>query len=460
MMERVREAKSLASSNPELALSICNEVLNEEPETEAGELALFLTGYILLDSGKDGLAYHVFRRCAEMRPNRSEIWSNMGMAIENIDRDKALKIFDKALEKDSSNASALANKGLMYLQTGRPQRAIEYSNRALKIDPNLNSALHNRGLAKLMLRDWSGWDEYYMTQGVKERVKRDYGAPEWEGQEGTVVVYGEQGVGDEIMFATCVPDLLETNNVILEVDKRTHSIFDRSFSCPVYGNRFSDKTELVDEHKFDYQISMGQLPYFFRRDHNSFPGNPILTPDPERVKQWSSLLDGDKPVVGFSMMGGSKETGMKYRTTTLETFLPLTENYQLVCLDYKEVDAKELEKHGIKYWPRAVKKGSDLEELLALVSCLDAVVTVCNTVVYFAGAVGVPCHVLVPEYAGYRYHSEGESFPWFNSVKLHRGDFKRSVKDINENIYRIRQKGNGSLSRSMQQYNEAFIEAV
>ena len=75
------------------------------------------------------------------------------------------------------------------------------------------------GLGKLMLREWSeGWKLYHDTLGVKHREGRDYGLPEWNGEPGTVVAYGEQGVGDEIMFATCLNELAQTNDVLFDCE--------------------------------------------------------------------------------------------------------------------------------------------------------------------------------------------------------------------------------------------------
>lgn len=454
MME-LRRAKELANDQPDEALRILNDILNKEPDTDKGHMALFMAGYIMMQADRCGLAYHIFQRCAELNPNQSDIWSNMGMCFDESDKLRAIELFQKALKLNPKNEKAIANLALMYMQTGRPKQCITLNEQALMIDPNLRSAKHNTGLAKIMMRDWSGWKDWYDTLGVKHREKKDYGVPDWNGEEGTVLVYGEQGVGDEIMFASCLRDLEKTNNVIFDCDRRLESIFKRNFDFPVYGSRFAKTLEIQEGDQFDYQCAIGQLPYFYRKKTEDFPGTPYLKPDPERVKQWDSIL-GPGPRIGICMQGGLNRTNKEMRSTTLDTFEPLFGN-NLVCLDYKGVDEEELKSHGIKYWPRAVKKGADLEELLALIACLDMVVTVCTTVVYFAGAQGIPCKVLVPKWPGYRYHISGEDFPWYKSVKLIRGQWKKSIKEINEDLHRIRSKGDCGVPRSIQQYNEAFV---
>lgn len=443
MNELLRKAKELAENEPDEALRICNEILNDSYHDEDAQIALFMAGYIMMQADRVGLAYNIFKRCAELRPNQSEIYSNMGMCLEDVKPDEAIKMFKKALKLDPNNKSALGNLGLMMLHTGKPQECISLCNRALKIDPESRAAKHNKGLAKLMKRDYRGWDEYFQTLGVKHREKRDYGFPDWNGEPGTVLVYGEQGVGDEIMFASCLEDLSKTNKIILDCDRRLESIFKRNFDFEIHGERFSSEPLLLSDEP-DYQCAIGQLPYFFRQKEYDFPGVPYLTADLERAIQWEAILSNG-PRIGIAWNGGTRNTRAKFRSIPLDDFKPILDlEAEIVNLEYKPVDADEMKSKGITNWPRAVLKGCDLEDTLALISRLDCVVTVCTTVVYLAGALGVPCYVWVPEFCGYRYHSHGNSFPWYNSVRLFRGNMEE-IADHVKSSHRIRSKGDSSI---------------
>lgn len=442
------QAKDLADTEPDESMRLCNQVMDENPESTDSHIALFMSGYLMMQAERFGIAYHIYQRCAQLRPDKAEIWSNMGMCLENINPKKAIEFFDKAFELDPNNAHALANKGLMCLQLGMPQECINFSNRALKIDPSLRSAKHNKGLAKLMLRDWSGWGDYVDTMGVKHREKRDYGLPEWDGSPGQVLVYGEQGIGDEIMFASCLPDLEKSNSIVFDCDKRLEGIFKRSFDFPIYGTRFKKQTPILDHYKPDYQCAIGQLPFYFRKKDSDFPGSPYLEPDPERVKQWDCVLS-DKPRIGIAWNGGLLNTGEKFRSTNIDNLKPLFNlDAEFVNLEYKPVDQDKMDEYGIKNWPRAVLKGCDIEETFALIANLDVVVTVCTSVVYMAGSQGIPVHVMVPDTPSYRYHLRGTDFLWHKSVKLHRGSFDKSIKRIIydlKDIHRLRSKRNDCL---------------
>ena len=440
MEEELRRAKDLAKTEPDEALRICCDVMNQDMDGKYGQMALFMSAYLMMEAERYGLAYNMYERCAQLNPNQSEIYSNMGMCLEELDPHKAKRMFQKAYHINPKNSHAYANEGLLHLQTANPKRCIELSQKALELDPNLTAAKHNTGLAQIMTRNWvDGWRNYFDTLGVKHRERRDYGLPEWNGEEGEVVIYGEQGVGDEIMFASCIPDVLKTNKVILDCDKRLEGLFKRSFDCKVYGTRFKKETPLMDAHKPQYQCAIGQLPYFYRQTDESFNGNPYLKADPERSLQWRALFDTFKgKKIGVAWSGGLPNTGSKKRTLELDDLEPLLNDKDtFISLEYKDVNQSELDKYGIKSYPRATAKGGDIDDLAALIGELDCVVTACTTVVYIAGALGVPCVVLVPREPGYRYHDKGQ-FPWYNSVHLIRqtNSWKktviRAVEEVNK----------------------------
>lgn len=422
---RLLQAKGLVHEQPDEAAYILNQILNEEFDSIHAQQALFMLGYIMMECERYGLAYHLYERCAQLNPNISDIYSNMGMCLEEFDIQKAKKMFRKAYKIKPTNANAYANEGLLHLQTANPQKCIELSEKALSLKPDLRSALHNKGLAKLMLRDWSGWEEYKDTLGVKHREIASYGLPEWNGEKGKrVLVYGEQGVGDEIMFASCLEDMAKDCDIALDCDARLLQLFDRSFNMPVYGNRFNDNKAAL-EFKPEYQCAIGQLPYYYRLN-GEYPGKPYLKPNPERCTQWRALFDtfeGKK--IGLAWSGGLPNTGQSRRSIDIADIEQLLDDNTYISLEYKE-----LTKHPkIKSYEETLK-GNDIDLLAPLIAELDLVITACTSVVYVAGALGVPCHVLVPYEAGYRYHIEGDTFPWYDSVKLFRQNKNESWRNM------------------------------
>lgn len=420
-IERLKLAHSIVHDQPDEALAICNEVLNDHIDDEIAQRALFMSGYIMMEAERYGLAFNIYQRCAQLNPRQSDIWSNMGMCLEELDTERAKMMFERAYSLDNRNHRALANHGLMCLLTGQPERCIELSAKALNLDPELRAAKHNMGLAQIMLRQWrEGWKNYADTLGVKHREARDYGVPDWNGEPGTVLVYGEQGVGDEIMFASCLADLSKTNKIVFDCDSRLEGLFARSFDFPVYGDRFKKESRAADQ-QVDYQCAIGQLPSFYRNSDAAFPGRPYLTPDPERCIQWRALFDTFKGrKIGIAWRGGLKNTGEARRSLELSDLEPLfNDRDTFISLEYKPVHKAELDKYGIKPYPRATAKGGDIDDLAALINELDIVICCCTAVFHIAGALGKRCYVIAPTAPPYIMCKTGD-LPWYHSVKTFR----------------------------------------
>ena len=390
-----------------------------------------MAGYVMMKAGRYGMALNLYQRCDAVKPDSAGTYNNMGMCLEEIDPDAALECFNRARELDPDNHHAMINTGLSELRHGNPQACLDWCDRALAVSPDSYGAYENRAQGNLMLRNWrAGWKDYQVSLGVT-RQERDYGLPVWDGQSsGQVVVYGEQGLGDEILFASCIPDLMRTNDVIIDCDRRLQGVFARSFGCPVYGTRFETNTPLLDEHKPDYQIAIGTLPLFYRNSDDSFPGSAYLTPDPDRCIQWRALLDTlphctsnavmkkrqtKGRTIGLAWQGGNKNTQRSQRSFDLDTFAPLFDlPHTFISLEYDEPDLKG---YPIRHYGRAVNKGVDYDETLALINELDLVICVTTTAVHAAGALGKECWCLVPKYPSYRFHLDG-GIPWHDSVTL------------------------------------------
>ena len=164
MDDRLLKAKELCDSEPDESLRLCNEVMNEEMTGTNAELALFMAAYVMMNAERYGLAYQMYLRCAEAAPHVSEVWSNMGMCLEEHDTEEAMRCFKKAEELNPKNFRAFANQALIYLQTGNPKKCIDYCDKALRIN-ECKAARHNKSLAQLMLRKWSqGWKGYSETR--------------------------------------------------------------------------------------------------------------------------------------------------------------------------------------------------------------------------------------------------------------------------------------------------------
>lgn len=430
LKERIGEAAWLRSQGRvDECIRLCNEILNEKFDVPE---AIFLIGHCLIDSGKIGLAHAIYMQFLRLQPNASAGWNNLGRCYqENNYLDEAERCFKRALKIEPDDYTAMANMGLIHLHRCEPDLAIRYAQNAIKIKDESKAPRFTLGMAQLMNWDWAhAWENYEATVGYdRDRKERIYGnEPRWDGTKGKcIVAYGEQGLGDEISFASCVPDFIQDcDQAVIECDSRLEGLFRRSFpKANVYGTRFKEVIDWADRHQIDGRVAFGSLPKYYRTSTEAFPGKPYLVADPERRVQWRALLDslGTKPKIGISWQGGTNRTGKSRRSVSLESLMPLLRQDAIfVSLQYKdptaEIEAFE-ETHGIKihHWKRAAE-AVDYDETAALVAELDMVVSVTTAVVHLSGALGVPALVLTPKNPRWFYGLQGESVPWYQSIQL------------------------------------------
>lgn len=389
-----------------------------------------------MHEGSYGLAYNVTKRSVDLHPGNVAGWHNLGKCYHELQKDDlADEYFRKAVKMKPDFPNALEGLSMSALHRADFGQCIDLANRALAEKPELVDARVNRGMAYLALKRWrEGWRDYDANLGRdKNRKEMKYGdEPRWDGTKGlNVVCYGEQGIGDEISFASCLSDLIaDSKSVTIEVDKRLAPLFQRAFpTTKVYGTRYKpeEARAWAGGQGFDARVALGELPKFYRNKDSDFHGRPYLIPRPDMALQWKSILDcfGDKPKIGISWTGGIPKTGAYRRSVTLDTFAPLFKGIdaEWVSLQYKDIEGikQAEEKYGVKIhdWEWGTRYW-DYDQTVALISQLDLVISVCTTVVHASGGLGKECWCLVPEVPMWRYLDTGESFPWASSVKLWR----------------------------------------
>lgn len=419
--------------------------------------AMTLAAHIMVEAERFGLAQIILRRALQIEPNIAVLWNNLGICYqEGADLDEGEMHFNRAIKLDPNDAGIYINLAQLYVNTAQPALAVKNSTKAIDLDPGMPEAYYNRSLANLMLGNWrEGWGEYDAILGIgKIRKERVYGMlPRWNGVEGkTLIAYGEQGMGDEIAFSACIPDLAKNNKVTIECNPRLQGLFRRSFGLETHGTRFMDAIPWLHDQKtgiprkIDAAVAFGSLPQHYRNETKDIPGTPYLIPDPERRLQWRALLDslGDKPKIGIAWTGGNKNTGKARRSVDLDDLLPiLRQDATFISLQY--MDAPEIHAlkrdHGITvhHWKRATQS-EDYDDTAALVAELDLVISVQTATVHLCGAIGQECWAMLPKTPRWFYGISGKTMPWYASVRLYRQKFKwvdlisEIAKDLRERI--------------------------
>lgn len=392
---------------------------------------------INLDMGRTGEAFALFERAYDIHPD-AKVLSDLGRVLTIWgEYSGALKYFTAAHEMDPKNVPAMNNAAMACTSLGLIDEAAEWLTKArtnLEWHEHFNEDYtdvdRNWAMIHLMRQDWrEGWKAYDLGLGKGDRIERGYGAwaqNRWSpmmGGQSKVVVYGEQGLGDELLFASCIPDLMkDCGNVIIETMPRLVGVFSRSFpEATVYGTRYDQHPHWVEAEKPDAKLAMGQLPGLYRNEQSDFPGTPYVKPNPQMVAMIRGLLEPlpRRKKVGLAWSGGTVQTGYMDRQVPLADLAKAFENIdaELISLQHTLGDERP-EEHGIYVFPQITHRDLDYEWTMALLSELDVVVSVPTAAVHAAGAVGTKTLVMLNDHAQWR--CGGPTMPWWNSVEVMR----------------------------------------
>ena len=257
---------------------------------------------------------------------------------------------------------------------------------------------------------------------------------EWDGSspaDKRIFVYGEQDLGEQILFASCLPELLpRTRGCRLECDWRLVSLFQRSFPLA----DVVPKSEPSDTGDCEFQIALGSLPRLLRRNETDFQrSGRWLAVDRDAVRRWRMRLADlrDRPLVGISWRGGSERDDRIRRSTTLNQWEPVLRlpKVAFVNLQYDGEPAewnavRDVLGTAIHHWDD-VNPRKHLDDFAAQIATLDLVITVDNSTAHLAGALGVPTWTLLPKEANWRWLKDRTDSPWFPSMRL----FRQQVED-------------------------------
>lgn len=411
------------------ALGLINTLLEHDPNDA---VALNFIGVIHLEMQNFQLAYQYLRRSLQEQPQRAPTWVNFGLAAHELGRnEEAINSYLESARLDHDYIKAYVNSAAVFIEESKWEEAEKACNIALEIAPDNDMARKNLAHVYLAQHKWKeGWEYWDLTLGCQYRKEWVYGDEKrWDGaKDQCVVIYGEQGLGDEINYASVIPDAIrDCKKVIIDCDPRLEKLYRRSFpKAIVHGTRREKHPEWLKDARIDARCAVSSLPRLYRNSDSDFPGTPYLKADPDLVAMFKSLWKGKK-AIGVCTHGGSKITGESWRKLEANDFIPLfSQDAVFVSLDYKGT----LGHPKINEFQWATQT-QDYDLTAALIASLDSVVGVNTTAMHCANALGVPAHVLVPTKKQWRYEPCPDgSYVWAKLAKLYHQKDGESWRDV------------------------------
>ncbi|MDA7719833.1 tetratricopeptide repeat protein [Alphaproteobacteria bacterium] len=406
-------------------------------------------GVALADQGKLEQAVEAYNKALAIKPDYAEAYCNIGVALADQGKlEQAVEAYVKALAIKPDYAEAYCNMGLALSDQGKPEEAITAYNKSLAIEPNYADAHCNMGYALLAKKDFlQGFKHHEWRWKTKKRV--DYFLksvkPMWNGEKNQrVLVWGEQGIGDEIMFSSVIFELYAASlQVLVKCDERLIPLFKRSFPADI---GYFSKSEPVPKDKYDFHIPVGSLPLTFRKSTECFRKNAsgFLKCDmakAERIKTLLTHKHGGK-IIGISWKTKSALKNASNRDIKLAELATVLDrpNNQLLCLQYGDV-FDEIEAVRRDFGINVIQFGEidnmrDIDGLASLIMACDQIVSTTNATVHLAGALGAKVTALLPFSPRWIWGTGSESL-WYESVTPIKQKSHNNWDNVLENLRSI-----------------------
>jgi tetratricopeptide (TPR) repeat protein len=440
-------------------------------------------GRLAFRMGMKDVAEQLFRRFLETHANSPEAANNLACAVRDQGRSSdAIDILKVAIKLNPSDPLLWNTLGTVVCEQGDVAGSITFYEEAMRLDPKFAKARYNRGNARLALGDLDaamtdceaamaeaaaeddrlmmqlarstiniaqgrigqGWDDY------EARLDPQFAgatlflvdAPRWTPGTSlagkTFVLMGEQGLGDEVLFANMLPDILEALGadglLILAVEPRLVALFQRSFptvevvghaTYAVQGHTYRGAPTLDGRKGIDLWAPMASPLRQFRRDLASFPSRDrYLAADPVRVAHWRRELAAAPPgrKVGVLWKSMKLDAGRQRYYSPFQLWAPVLETPGVTFVNIQYGDcAAEVEwaerELGVSLWtPPGIDLKNDLDDIAALTSALDLTLGFANATSNIAAACGAPTWIISVPGAWTRLGTD--RMPWYPHARI------------------------------------------
>lgn len=422
------------SKNFEKAEAIYLTVLSQN----SSELnALFALAALYQEQGKLPLAINLFKRLMTLCPPNAAIYNNLGGCLhqeQDFQGSKEAYRLANTLSK-GKDPDILSNLGGLYVNDAQPSLGLPFIDQALAIKPDHPHANWNKSLLCLELEDWrTGFALYESGIKTGDRKHKTYGnIPLWDGSNcDTIIVCGEQGIGDEIMFSSILIDLAAcVKTIIFDCHPRLVEVFQHRHKVAslcnlvVMPTRKQVEVQWLEEYSPDFYVNVGSLGSFFRHENSDFTStcSGYLSLPHDYSNRWKRVLDSidKRPKIGLSWFGGAKKTRSDVRSIPLELLIPVIndEKYTWINLQYNVTkdSLSKFESHaGVRI--HHVTSEDDYFSWVGLINACDLVISVCTSIVHICGAYNKPCLCMAPKQIAWRYGLSKDKMIWYDSVEL------------------------------------------
>ena len=352
--------------------------------------------------------------------------NNLGISLIETGRPKeAITILKKATEINTKFAMSFANLGIAYRYDSQYDHAEASYQKAIQSDPDFYDAYFNLGQIQLLQNKFQkGWQNYEYRWYKKEKApkKINFTKPYWNGELNgkRILIWGEQGIGEQILFTSVFKDIINNfEKILLLIDDRLCKIFRENFpNIEVY-----PMSESVDENLFDYHLPICSLGKYFRKESSNFLNSKHNFLNVNENK----FNDKDKKFrCALSWKSANPDTGFS-KSIKLEDLLPILsiKDIEFYSIQYtNEEDELKNFKDQYNIEIKNVKNldtYNDIYGLLQFIKTCDFTLSVSNSNAHLACSIGCPTYLLLPKEVGKFWYWENkieDKNLWYPNVKI------------------------------------------
>jgi tetratricopeptide (TPR) repeat protein len=314
---------------------------------------------------------------------------------------------------------------------------IQHAKHLLQLDPTDADAKQNLGVMELMRGNLAqGWDHLRCRRNAKTEFNANYYQlllPEWDGKTRVshLVVMGEQGIGDEVFFASLLPEVTAyAEKISLLCHPKLQTLFARSFPAVdcIAVNRLANWSKHLS-HPAEVCIDSGTLAYYFRHDLQQFTQSKSwLQANPARVSHWQNwLAQWPGKSIGVSWRSFIKQ-GTIWRTSHYAPFdqwlqlMQALPQFTWINLQYDECQEELalLRAAGISIIDPPIQQMHELDEVAALLQALDCFIGCSNAVLAMAAGLGRPSRLVY--HRPFMMQCGTNQLPWSPQVRCIGGE--------------------------------------
>jgi len=416
-------------------------------------------GRVYIEQQETAQAVKCFERSIQRYPDYVHAYVNLAFAFSELgDESNSQATYENGIKRFPQHLELWENLANFHREAGRLKQSLRYYDSIETLFGLTPQNQEARAIAYLQDRQWDrGWHDYEarLHFDSHKRITLSSTFPAWTGQpihDKHILVICEQGIGDEVMFASCFNDIIRVaGKCSIACSRRLTSVFQRSFSDADFVPVDPDE-RLIDVSRIDKPIDCivyaGSLPKYFRRTDDDFPRQPYILGNSATISSYREVAG--RPRIGVSWWGGSLVSQMQLRSIPFEIFSGL---FSLQGIDFVNLQHGHCDEQTVreKLTPYAnLKTYTDInpyvnvDAWVDLVRSLDLVVTVDNSNAHFAGALGVPTLLLLPAKPNWRWPKAATHSNWYSNVEFVRFDTKASWQGtIDRVLEKLRIKSHG-----------------